>query len=73
MIQFRFASLSEFAFMDGHGIYVWGCTAIALVILASLLLYPLLSARAQLRRIQRQQVLRQAQQNRHRRAATRAS
>lgn len=72
MIQFRFASWSEFAFMDGHGIYVWGCTAMAVVILASLIVYPLLGARAQLQRIRRQQALQKAQQDRHQRAVTRA-
>ncbi|WP_339615082.1 heme exporter protein CcmD [uncultured Gilvimarinus sp.] len=65
MIEFRFSSLTEFLQMGGHGIYVWSCAAIALVILTVLLVYPIITARSQLVRIQRQQAM---QQERHQHA-----
>jgi heme exporter protein D len=68
MIEFRFSSLTEFLQMGGHGIYVWSCAAIALVILTVLLVYPIITARSQLVRIQRQQAMQKMQQERHQHA-----
>lgn len=56
--------------MGGHGIYVWSCAAIALVILTALLVYPIVTARSQLTRIQRQQAMQKMQQERHQQART---
>lgn len=70
MIEFRFSSLTEFMYMGGHGIYVWSCAAIALVILTALLVYPIVTARSQLTRIQRQQAMQKMQQERHQQART---
>ncbi|WP_052481087.1 heme exporter protein CcmD [Gilvimarinus agarilyticus] len=68
MIEFRFDSLSDFLQMSGHGIYVWACVAIALVILTALLVYPVINARTQLTRIHRQQIMQKMQQERHQQA-----
>ncbi len=53
--------------MDGHGIYVWSCTAIALLMLTALLVHPLWLLRLQKRKIQQQLALQQYQQKRHKR------
>ncbi|UTF60695.1 heme exporter protein CcmD [Gilvimarinus sp. DA14] len=67
MPKFKFSSIAEFAAMDGHGIYVWSCTVIALVILTALLLHPLWLQKNQKRKIAQQLALKQYQQQRHKR------
>ncbi|WP_049721713.1 heme exporter protein CcmD [Gilvimarinus polysaccharolyticus] len=68
MIEFRFSSLADFMYMGGHGVYVWSCAAIALLILALLLVYPIVTAKAQLSRIKHQQAMQKMQQQRHQQA-----
>ena len=48
-----FATLSEFAHMDGHGMFVWLAYAIAAVVLFGLVLGPLTRRRRALQRIAR--------------------
>ena len=40
-----FASVSDFITMDGHGAYVWAVYGVALVILGSLAIAPMLNRR----------------------------
>lgn len=57
MPQFRFTSLADFLSMSGHGVYVWSCVAITVVILGFLLLRPLFLHKAQLQKLARQRPL----------------
>ncbi len=67
MPEFKFNSIAEFAAMDGHGLYVWSCTAVALLILSALVLHPLWLQRVQKQKITQQLALKQYQQKRHQR------
>jgi len=51
MTQFQFDSLHQLFWMDGHGPYVWGCYAIALVAILFLVLSPILKRRRFLRQL----------------------
>ena len=50
-----FATLADFVHMDGHGAYVWSAYAIALLIIGTLILLPILDRR----RFLREEALRQ--------------
>lgn len=67
MPEFQFDSLNSFIVMGGHGIYVWLCTAIALILLSGLLLHPLYKHKKLLNQIQRQERIAQSQRDRHQR------
>lgn len=59
-MNFQFKSLSEFAWMGGHGPYVWACYGVMTAVVVWLLLRPLLQRRRILADIARQQRLAQA-------------
>lgn len=65
MPEFKFDSLADFIVMNGHGVYVWSCTVIALVLLSGLIIHPLWLQKRQLKKLQRQQVLIAAQKSKH--------
>lgn len=50
----RFSTLAEFIAMDGHGPYVWSAYAIAVVVIAFNLIWPLLQQRRNLSRLRRE-------------------
>ena len=49
MASFQFDSLHQLFWMDGHGPYVWGCYAIALVAILFLVCSPIVRRRQFLR------------------------
>lgn len=61
-MTFRFDSLGDFLYMQGHGVFVWSAYAISLLIMAWLVLSPWIQQRR----------LRQQLQRQYRREATRA-
>ncbi|MBU2887126.1 heme exporter protein CcmD [Gilvimarinus agarilyticus] len=65
MPSFKFDSLAEFIHMSGHGIYVWSCTAIALVLLTALIVHPLWLRKRQLQKLRQQQAVLAAQLSQH--------
>jgi heme exporter protein D len=58
-MNFQFESLSEFAWMGGHGPYVWACYGVMAVVVVWLLVRPVLQRRRTLAEIARQQRLAQ--------------
>ncbi|MDO3385579.1 heme exporter protein CcmD [Gilvimarinus sp. SDUM040013] len=65
MPAFKFESLADFLYMSGHGIYVWSCTAIAVVLLGGLILHPLWLQKRQFKKMRSQQALIDAQAIKH--------
>ncbi|HKM16410.1 MAG TPA: heme exporter protein CcmD [Marinospirillum sp.] len=49
-----FDSLSEFFNMGGHGLYVWSCYAISLVLMAASILLPWLKLKSTRKQLARQ-------------------
>lgn len=49
-----FDSLSEFFNMGGHGLYVWSCYAISLVLMAASILLPWLKLKSTRKQLTRQ-------------------
>ena len=70
MPTFKFASLAEFIAMDGHGVYVWSCTLIALIILNALVIHPLWLQRGQKQKIRTRLQLQRSQAKRHERTSS---
>jgi heme exporter protein D len=60
MTHFQFDSLRQLLWMEGHGPYVWGCYAIALIAILFLVLSPILRRRHLLQQL-RMAVLREQQ------------
>lgn len=54
-MNFQFHSLSEFAWMAGHGPYVWASYAVMALAIVWLLVNPLRARRQLLREVRRQQ------------------
>ncbi len=56
--------------MGGHGVYVWSCTLIAVVILSALVIHPLWRERGQKQKIRTRLQLQRSQARRHDRTST---
>lgn len=52
--MFRFDSLNDFLYMQGHGVFVWTAYALAAVVMGWLIVSPWLQQRRLRQRIQRQ-------------------
>ncbi|WP_308367884.1 MULTISPECIES: heme exporter protein CcmD [unclassified Microbulbifer] len=63
-MQFQFSGLADFLAMDGHGVYVWFCYGVTLLVLAGLAIQPALHRRRLQRELQRQRRIAEARRKR---------
>lgn len=63
-MQFQFSGLADFLAMDGHGVYVWFCYGVTLLVLAGLATWPALHCRRLQRELQRQSHIAEARRRR---------
>lgn len=63
-MQFQFSGLADFLAMDGHGVYVWFCYGVTLIVLAGLAIWPALHRRRLQRELQRQRRITEARRQR---------